>query len=650
MFKPLRNRFLLLSFAILIFSLMGIAQDSIPTLDLSPLFTRTKDLEQYEDAAFAEKRLYASSIDSLWSSTYGSENFDLSDFLNDLIMLKLKKGLNRIPDFSKALCYHISKFIINSNLSRDEINHLDENIDKILVVDPYSAEAHTLKSKITLKKSIIYFIPAIYYYIKGLLANFALVDDISIYIPSLIYYIHFAAFLSGFIFFIILLIKYIPLLVHEAHEILHITPVSRFFILAAIGITAFWFYAGMIPSMIFLTALIFVYTNNFERAIIILCFFSLILSILTFDYFSKYALLSESDITKALINSYSIEYDPYSVLILEEYQKKHNDNTAVNFTLANYYSRKGKIFPALTLYNAIEQKRTFPELYINIGNLYYILNDYYKAQSYYEKVTDKSELQGLASFNLAQMSLEKLTFSQDTHKYFDLTKEYSPDLVDLYQKISHKHINLIISTGLPAELLFEHMQSEMQKQDRAVHISVFGMNPDQMPYIGTLSLVFILIVNLFRIRMDLAFKCRRCGKIFCSRCSTKFFSETMCPSCHQVFIIKKGIHPKVRVEKIINIDKYKKNKLLLSRLLTVLTLGGGYILFDKVFKGFFLIFFYISVFILLFGIVPIFPGYKLPFVTDYMLGKIFLGFIMLIILFNSIKSMDKLSQKYHSEK
>lgn len=648
MFSQLRNKIFL--FLVLFLSLISLGQDSIPTLDLRPLFTKTKDMEQYEDSLFAERGIYTSSIDSLWYSVYGTDNFDISDFLNDLIMLKLKRGLDRIPDFSRTLCYHISEFIIDRDISREELNRLDENIDKILIIDPYSTEAYTLKSKITLKKSIIYFIPAVYYHIKGLVSNLSTIENISNYIPSLIYFLHFTFILSGFAFFIILLIKYLPLLIHEAREMFGVSRNSRTILFITGLLTVFWLYAGIIPLMVFFGALLFIYSQNAERTIILLCLLSMALTILSFDYFSQYAALGRSEITQALISSYSKEYDPRVVMKLEEYHKINDSNIAVKFALANFYSRKGKIFQALTIYNSIEQKINFPELYINIGNIYYILNDYYKAQSYYEKVADQSMLQGIAAFNLAQMSLEKMTFSQDTHKYFDLSKDYYPELINLYQKISHKHINLIVSAGLPKKLLFQHMKTEMENSGNNMKVALMGFDPDEMPYIGILSVIFILVVNLFRIRMDLAYRCKKCGKIFCGKCSTRFFSDTICSSCHQVFVIKKGIHPKVRVEKIINIDKHKKNLRLLSKILTLFTLGGGYVLFDKALKGFIMIFFYISLFVFLFGPVPIFPEFKLPFVYGFMLGKYFIAVIIAIILYNSIKAMDKISQKYHAEK
>lgn len=649
MFRQLKSNIIISIIVSLISAIICLGQSSIPIIDLSPLHERDGSIDVLEDRVFAERKIFASSIDSRWHTVLDDDNIDLNIFLNDLIAFKLQMGLDRMPDFARAISYHISEMLNNKDISKEDIKYFIGITDKILVIDPYSLEAHTLKSILTIRSSFAYFVPAIYYYYKGLILNFFAIDNLGTNIPSLIYFLHTGFFLSGFIVFLILLLKYFNTLKHELSEFLNINENNKGFLFIFLLIAVFWFFAGIIPVMVFFSAILFVYFHKTEKLIIGLCFITLAFSILSYDIFARYTSLSDSDTIQSLINSYSREYDPYSVMILEDYLSKREDNTTINFALANYYRRKGRIHDALSLYKSISEKKSFPELHINLGNLYFLFMENQRALDKYEKVKDDSKLKGIAYFNTALVSLDRLSFTQDTQRYFEAAKRYNPQIIDLYQTISQQHINLFVSVGLPREMLFDYIKEENPSRRREYPFFILGIPHQYLPYIGILSITFILIVNLFRIRMDQAFGCKKCGKVFCHKCSTRYFSEKICSSCHQIFFIKKGIHPKVRVEKIINIDKFKKRNILIARLLTLMTLGGGFIIFDKTLKGFLYIILFISYFLYLAGLTIIFPNYTLPFVNGFILGRYFIPFILFLLMLNNLKSMDRLAQKFHSE-
>lgn len=651
MFRQLRHKgFFLIPILFVLTCFTSFAQERVPRLDLTPLFARghTKDL--HDDSEFALRRISTSSIDTLWHSSYASEDFDVLSILDNLMALKLRKGLHRLPDFVRAVSYHISIQLEQGRPDKSKIAYYADMIDKMLTIDPESFEAYTLKAQVTLKRSYLYFIPALYFYTKGLILSSFSLDSRGIYIASFLYTFHYAILLSAFIFFIILLIKYFGVFKHEMAEQISIKPNNKLFLLILLMFSALWFFAGIIPTIVLFSAVLFVYYNNYEKLILIICLLSMLFSIISFNIFNRYVSIAESPVTQALILSYSQEYDAFSVDVLEKYTVENPDDIAAAFVLANYYSRANQVFEALTLYKSISERKDFPELNINIGNIYYILNDFTQAQQYYERAAECPENKAIAYFNLAQLSLERRLFTQEAHRYFELVKNNDPSLFMLYQDLSHKNLNTLTALGLPRELLSSHISKITSFESKSGPLYLLGMKVDNLPYIGILGIVFIILLNLFRIRMNISYKCSKCGKSYCSFCSTRYFSDNICSSCHQVFIIKKGIHPKVRVEKIIDIDNYKKVQLFISKLLTIFTLGGGFVLYNKPFKAFLYIFFYVVFISVILRITPIFKGWHLPFVEDFNFARYITYLIVGGLILNNFKSMTRLSQKYHTEK
>ena len=319
--------------------------------------------------------------------------------------------------------------------------------------------------------------------------------------------------------------------------------------------------------------------------------------------------------------------------------------------MASFYFRKDKIFRALRLYKEINEIEQISEVALNTGNIFYILNDYVMAQSFYEKALELNPQSGMAYFNLAQLTIEKMLFSEDISLYFDKAKEYNPKLMDLYQNLpASSNINFVISAPLPKKYMLQTFTRILNKEQAKEQLSYMGIQVEQLPQIAIFSIVFILIVNLVRIRMDQAYRCKRCGKIYCMKCSSKFFAEDLCTSCHQVFNIKKGIHPKVRIEKLIRIDRNKRTNLIWARILTVLSLGGGYTHYGAAGKGFVLTAVYLTLFCLFFHFFAVLPPAFSAFVKPFLLAKIFLGLLLAGLLFNAFKNQDKMSNKYHQEK
>ncbi|MBI4698495.1 MAG: hypothetical protein HY758_06170, partial [Nitrospirae bacterium] len=98
-------------------------------------------------------------------------------------------------------------------------------------------------------------------------------------------------------------------------------------------------------------------------------------------------------------------------------------------------------------------------------------------------------------------------------------------------------------------------------------------------WIGIL-LLFLLAGSLYIYDKTVsfyAFMCKRCGKIYCSKCEKKVTYDQLCHSCFQALVSLGELTPEERVERILEIQRYKSRRIRRLKVLTLFLPGSGHV-------------------------------------------------------------------------
>jgi uncharacterized membrane protein len=87
-----------------------------------------------------------------------------------------------------------------------------------------------------------------------------------------------------------------------------------------------------------------------------------------------------------------------------------------------------------------------------------------------------------------------------------------------------------------------------------------------------------------------AYRCNKCGRIYCENCEDKSLINDMCLLCNRALSEKFLLKPKERNARIVDIHRYRDSRNRVCHILSLLVPGGGHILQGNTFAGFIIMF------------------------------------------------------------
>ncbi len=165
------------------------------------------------------------------------------------------------------------------------------------------------------------------------------------------------------------------------------------------------------------------------------------------------------------------------------------------------------------------------------------------------------------------------------------------------------------------------------------------------------SVVLLLLLTLALYMSDRlvscrAYRCRRCGEIFCSRCEKRISREEVCLKCFKTLLKTSELGPKERIERILEIQRYRDNRNQSLKILTLIFPGSGHIYYGWSLYGMLLVLSF-TFFLFLALLWFFFPA---PLSMDHIFS--FFGWISLIGLilvygFAAVNVFRRIPRKWH---
>jgi len=255
---------------------------------------------------------------------------------------------------------------------------------------------------------------------------------------------------------------------------------------------------------------------------------------------------------------------------------KGREGFASRFSHTLALKREGNYNEAIEGYLSLlgGSQRSAPLLLVNLGNAYYAIQNRAAAEDSYQRAVQRSPLPS-AYYNLSQLHREMLDFGKGDEYFLEAAK-LNPEAVSKFTSRSGTGPNrFVMDEMLPASAFWEHALGTRSG-------SLYSF-----PILTTLIAVIMIpaFYLLNRSTTRRAQRCKRCGAVFCSRCSKVIAWGGMCPQCYSSLIKMEEMDSKERISRLLSIYESQTKRRKRAKVLSYMLPGAGQIYSGKILFG-----------------------------------------------------------------
>jgi len=291
--------------------------------------------------------------------------------------------------------------------------------------------------------------------------------------------------------------------------------------------------------------------------------------------------VSTNTTLKNIININSGFYTGGSYLV------KDTDDFESAFTYALDLKRKGRYKEAIQIYTSLIGRyghTVDAKLYNNIANCYVGLNDNQTAIKYYNDAIRSHEIAS-AYYNLSQMFREFFDFKKG-EEYYNKALSISPQDVKLFTGLRGTTVNSFVVDEILS------MEKLWSRAFRTTKITSSG-NLEKVLYrtnrwvFYVMLLLIIIALNIYeRMAKVFAYRCVKCGDIYCTHCEKKIVHKNMCHMCHRALNDISSLNVRERTARLVEIQHYRDRVMRRVKIMSILLPGSGHIFAGLVVRGF----------------------------------------------------------------
>ncbi len=246
------------------------------------------------------------------------------------------------------------------------------------------------------------------------------------------------------------------------------------------------------------------------------------------------------------------------------------------FSYALALKREGEYQKSIDAYKSLvgRMPKLDARVQINLGNAYYGLGNIEEAKASYLRAIGMAPLPS-AFYNLSQIYRGMLDFTKGD-EYFREGAKQNPEAVSRFAAISANNPNrFVVDETLPGSLIWEY----------AMKYGKGSLSGIQM--LGSIVAVlltagFYFLDKLVRHRAQ---RCKRCGDVYCSRCSRVITWGEMCPRCFGSLVKIDEVDSRERITRLLSIYQSQMKRRRRTKLMSYLIPGGGQIYSGKILVG-----------------------------------------------------------------
>jgi len=271
-----------------------------------------------------------------------------------------------------------------------------------------------------------------------------------------------------------------------------------------------------------------------------------------------------------------------------------NDEIA-RFSYALALKREGRYNEALGIYSTLIDKSPNARVYNNIANCYVARNDMARAKKFYEKSIELRPTV-VSLYNLSQVSRRTRDYTKG-EGYFLSAQKLSPGAVSRFQTLWSWNPNrFVVDEVLPLPVLLSYAMHN------PMGVSSIGLSALPLSVTPVFALVLIILFYVLdRSIESRAYRCKKCGVIFCNMCEKHLPWGRMCPKCFGSLVKLDGLDPRERIARLQETYSYQVRRRSIVKTFSLLLPGSAYIYGGDVLKGFLLLWY----FLFLLSLIPV---------------------------------------------
>jgi tetratricopeptide (TPR) repeat protein len=299
--------------------------------------------------------------------------------------------------------------------------------------------------------------------------------------------------------------------------------------------------------------------------------------------------------------------------------KGRNDYPSA-FSYALALKREGYFQEAITAYRDLAGRLANPDpkVLINLGNAYYGIKDIEAAKEAYQKSIGIAPYPS-AYYNLSQLYREMLDFTKGD-EYFQGAAALSPEAVTKFTSVSGTNPNRFV---VDETLSFYRLWGYAMEDGRS------GLSGSDIPVLllGVAMMAgFFLLGRTVKYRAQ---RCKRCGAVFCSRCSRTVAWGEMCSRCFNSFVRIEESDSRERVARLLAIYHIQSRRRSIAKILSYVIPGAGHVYSGKILTGFLFLWVFVLGLVVIvmnslyppFAVSPFTQGWIIPFMVIAMIAS-----------------------------
>lgn len=246
------------------------------------------------------------------------------------------------------------------------------------------------------------------------------------------------------------------------------------------------------------------------------------------------------------------------------------------FSYALALKREGRYQEAIEVYKGLTDRnyRADPRVYINLGNAYYASGDAGTAKEFYQKSLEIYALPA-AFYDLSQIHRAMLDFAKGDEYFLEAAK-LDPRAVTRFTSAAGLTPNrFVVDETLPTSSLWKFAMTG-------------GGDIPGTYRILTAVTALLAIAGFYLIDRKMrhrAHRCKRCGSVFCGKCSRVLTWGDMCPRCYRSLIKIDEVDSRERVSGLLSIYQSQTMRRRIARVISYLIPGGGQIYSGRILAG-----------------------------------------------------------------
>lgn len=515
-------------------------------------------------------------------------------------------------------------------------------------LDPYQPDSYFGMAELLLKKSPLNIFSAIKETIAGLSALYSSFMEKFFLYGNLMILVYTALLMACPIFVLFLFAHYFNLPAHDIKELL-----PRAMPLGVINSMVFFFLLlplflglGIFFIIAWWTLLIWVYLSRAEKGIIygILVFFLLIPTLSS--YVGRYYEFYNNRLLHSALFLKNKGANQDLIDVLEREWRKNPQDPHINFLLGLSYKKMGKdLYKAAKFYEDAVKYGSFPGALVNLGNVYFILNNFPLAKKAYDEAKEKFPTLASVYYNYSKLLNEQLYFNEAVKEYTK-AMELDKNKIDYYAKIYNYQINRVVIDEFYSDQELEQLIKDSFKETSSSgihfwHQNLWGLSLGLLPLAAILLGILLNIHDRVRRRfLPLSRLCSTCGKVICPKCQRRSKNKNYCTQCSIIFSSSDPLNKQARDLKKAQIERKERMLRIITKITTIFIPGSGHLLLGGSVQGLiFIITWLLLIIIFIFNRNFIFSSYYIygiPIAIKITAGIIF-GFILYVIAFLTLK-------------